>query len=83
MYDMLAFDLNVIAETYRRDEKLPPLWTTLAGDSLAIDGPYEDEDGELVRVGFNLPPGMLAEIDDGTYGTLQAFRIYKEVDHVG
>ncbi len=27
-------------------------------------------------VGYNLPPRVLAEIEDGTYGQLQGFRIY-------
>ena len=38
-----------------------------------------DEDGdEYVTIGFNLPKGVYAEIEDGTYGELQGFRIYRK-----
>jgi hypothetical protein len=35
-----------------------------------------DEEGYYVLVGMNLPEGVLAEIDDGTYGTLQGLKYY-------
>lgn len=50
-----------------------------------ISGPFgthgclygEDEDGKkFVTVGFNMPPDVWAELEDGTYGELQGWRIY-------
>lgn len=38
----------------------------------------EDEEGEYVVLGFALPEGWFAEIEDGTYGELQGFRIYRK-----
>jgi hypothetical protein len=35
-----------------------------------------DEDGVYARIGMSLPEGAYAEVDDGTYGTLNAFRVY-------
>ena len=35
-----------------------------------------DDTGEYVVVGFQFPAGIYAEIEDGTYGTLQGLRIY-------
>ena len=37
-----------------------------------------DGGGDYITVGFVLPDGVYAEIEDGTYGQLQGFRIYKE-----
>lgn len=40
-----------------------------------------DEDGEhYLFVPLTLPDGMLAEIDDDTFGTLHGFRIYPKAD---
>lgn len=36
----------------------------------------EDEFGDFCIVGFTMPDGIFAEIEDGTYGTLHGFRIY-------
>ena len=38
----------------------------------------EDESGEYATIGMVLPYGVYAEIEDGTYGQMQAFRIYRE-----
>lgn len=35
-----------------------------------------DEHGEYATIGFNLPAGIFAEIEDGTFGQLQGFRVY-------
>jgi len=35
-----------------------------------------DGGGEFASVGFTLPDEIYAEIEDGTYGQLNAFRIY-------
>lgn len=35
-----------------------------------------EENHPYALVGFQLPEGIFAEIEDGTYGELQAFRIY-------
>ena len=76
--------LDWIAQNYRSDNMTfdAPTVTTACG-ILGIDGPHEDtyEDpdaGEYIRVGFTLSDGLYAEIEDGTYGQLNAFRIYKE-----
>lgn len=36
----------------------------------------DEEDNPYALVGYNLPDGVYAEIDDGTFGTLQGIRIY-------
>jgi hypothetical protein len=42
----------------------------------------EDEQGdEYVTIGFVLPEGVYAEIEDGTYGQLQGLRIYRDGAH--
>jgi len=67
-----------------------PTWLRTLGFAVryrpdAITGPlgthgvtYDvDDDGEpYARIGFGLPEGVYAEIEDGTYGELQALRIY-------
>lgn len=35
---------------------------------------------EYIVIGFNLPIGVYAEVDDGTYGQMQGFRIYLDPD---
>lgn len=35
-----------------------------------------DDTGQYAVVGFEFPAGIYAEIEDGTYGTLQGLRIY-------
>lgn len=36
-----------------------------------------DEDGlDYASVGYNLPDGLYAEVEHGTYGELQAIRVY-------
>lgn len=43
---------------------------------------YGEEDGmEYASLGFILPDGMYAEIEDGTYGQLNAFRIFRSDEH--
>lgn len=37
----------------------------------------EDEAGEYATIGFTLPDGIYGEVDGGTYGQLQGFRIYR------
>jgi hypothetical protein len=36
----------------------------------------EDEVGKYVRIGMALPAPLYAEIEDGTYGEMQAVRYY-------
>jgi hypothetical protein len=38
-----------------------------------------DGGGDYITVGFCLPDDIYAEIEDGTYGQMQGFRIYKDV----
>lgn len=44
------------------------------GVTLGVD----EVDDEFASIGMVLPEGVYAEIEDGTYGQLQAFRIYRE-----
>lgn len=37
----------------------------------------EDEFGKFVSIAESMPPGIFVEIDDKTFGTLAAVRIYK------
>ena len=37
-----------------------------------------DQEGEYVVIGFVLPDGFYAEVNDDTYGLLCGFRIYRE-----
>ena len=47
-----------------------------AGDrTVAIDYD-EDECGEFARIALSLPDGVLAEIEDRTFGELLALRVY-------
>lgn len=54
---------------------------------LCVSGPfgehgvhYYDADadglGAYAFIGFNLPAGVFVEIEDGTYGELEGFRVY-------
>ena len=43
---------------------------------------YGEEDGErFATVGFVLPDGVFAEIEDGTYGQLNGFRVFLDEAH--
>lgn len=58
-------------------------WGTLAeikrpGLILDIEYKTDEYDDEFATVSFTLPDDVFAEIEDGTYGTLQGFRIYRE-----
>ena len=53
----------------------PTLIKSPFGD-LGVVWDYDPEFGTYATVGFNLPDGIYAEIEDGTYGQLQGFRIY-------
>ena len=50
---------------------------------VGFDGPHSDfpegnEEDVFMRVGFCLPDDCFAEIEDGTYGQLQCFRVYRK-----
>lgn len=67
-------ELSAMAATLRAE--LPDSYQWPDGSTSGI---YyaADEDGEdYAVVGYNLPDGIYAEIDSGTYGTLQGFRVY-------
>ena len=74
--------LDSIASTYRAGASLPEVWSSPYFGDMGITGPHEDgeypDEGEYIRVGFTLPDGVYAEVDDATYGNLQCFRIYKD-----
>lgn len=48
---------------------------------LSVDFGVDECGEEFVEFGFMLPDGCYAVIEDGTYGQLQALRIYKEECH--
>lgn len=50
-------------------------WPLGSHDVLYYD---DDEDGQgpFAVIGASLPPGVFAEIDDGTFGNLHGFRVY-------
>lgn len=50
-------------------------------DRLSVDFGVDECGEEFVEFGFMLPDGCYAVIEDGTYGQLQALRIYKEECH--
>lgn len=35
-----------------------------------------DDQGEFATIGMTLPEGVFAEIEDGTFGQLQGYRVY-------
>lgn len=45
--------------------------------TLGVDYGFDEEFGDYAIVGFNLPSPWHGEIDDGTYGSLQGFRVYR------
>lgn len=68
-------ELSAMAE-YVRVHKPDHYYEWSNGDRSGIH--YgEDEDGDaFALVGYSLPEAIYAEIDSGTYGTLQGFRVY-------
>jgi hypothetical protein len=72
--------LESIAQSYRHGNKMPEVIDSGYHGKLGVTGPHNDneDEGEYIRVGFVLPDDIFAEIDNGTYGTLNAFRIYRE-----
>lgn len=71
MFESIKQQLNAGQQLPERAE-FPGIGT------VGIIGPEFDEesDDEYVTVGFCLPDDVYAEIEDGTYGQLQAFRVY-------
>lgn len=72
--------LDSIREDYRRQPEAFPsgrVLTSPFGECgiMAGDDGY-DGGGAYITVGFVLPDGVYAEIEDGTYGQMQGFRIY-------
>lgn len=79
-----------LARGERTGRRQPTEWMSTLGTAIsyrpaAITGPFgthgvtyeRDEDDEpYASIGFNLPEGVYAEIEDGTYGELQALRVY-------
>lgn len=55
-----------------------PREVALQGNAHAIeyDKDPDDEDHPFALVRFTVPAGVLAEIEDNTYGALQGFRVY-------
>jgi hypothetical protein len=55
--------------------------TSPFGDHGVSEGGDPDyDDGLYITVGCCLPDGTFAEIEDGTYGQLQGFRIFKDAE---
>jgi hypothetical protein len=64
--------LRSLATVFRSDPEFRPRFLAGSGCWYATD-----EDGDdYVTVGYNMPKHVFAEIEDGTYGQLQGFRIY-------
>lgn len=42
---------------------------------------FDEDDEYCVTIGFTLPSGVFAEIEDETFGELQGFRIYVEPEY--
>lgn len=58
-------------------ENRQPPYFKYSGDTHGLIWGFDPEQGErYVLVGYNLPPGVYAEIEDGTYGELQGIRVY-------
>ena len=45
---------------------------------VSAENSEESEFGDYAVVGFTLPAGVYAEIEDSTYGVLQGLRIYRD-----
>lgn len=67
--------LNDIRQTMMATGERPERIKTVFGEHGMSYGFDEDGDG-YVTIGFVLPRAMYAEIEDGTYGSLQGFRFY-------
>lgn len=67
--------LTDVAQTMLATDERPLTIKTVFGEHGMHYDFDEDGDG-FVTIGFNLPDGVFAEIDGGTYGQLQGFRIY-------
>lgn len=72
--------LESVRDDYRRQPEAYPTGRVLnspfgACGIMAGDDEYDDF-GAYITVGFNLPDGVFAEIEDDTYGQMQGFRIY-------
>lgn len=65
-------DLDLIFTALRDGKDSVHLSTGIHG----IDYYDDDEFGPAATIGFNLPHPLFAEIEDGTYGQLQGFRVF-------
>lgn len=81
MLDRLQSALVNLAALYQNDEPFPPYLRIPGGQPLRVDGPFVDtpnHEDEFIRVDYELPRGVYAELEGDTYGSLTSFRIYKE-----
>lgn len=60
------------------DDEFSKYWTRMVD---WVDFGVDECGEEFVEFGLMLPDGCYAVIEDGTYGQLQALRIYKEECH--
>lgn len=79
MWDFLTF----LATNYRADNLTLYNGEGTIESPMGILGIIEGNDdydggGDFISVGFCLPDGIYVETEDGTYGQMQAFRIYKD-----
>lgn len=67
-------ELSAMAATLRAERPDSYQWPDGSTSGIYY---HEEEDGQVcASVGYNLPDGIYAEIDYGTHGTLQGFRVY-------
>jgi hypothetical protein len=76
MTDTLHDALETVAEVLR-EEWGGLIQVEVGGWMLGLDYGVDPEYGEYAILGFNLPHPWFGEIDDGTFGSLQGFRVYR------
>lgn len=79
MVDWIRFTWETVEANVSEDPTFSLPFGTY--DRLSVDFGVDECGEEFVEFGFMLPDGCYAVIEDGTYGQLQALRIYKEECH--
>lgn len=76
--DCLSIALDTIWESLRENEwgEVVRIETPLGVHGVTYGAEYELSE-EYATVGMVLPEHVYAEIDDGTYGQMQGFRIFR------
>lgn len=78
-YAALFAELNKIASLIRSDWGIKQVESMYGVHGVYyVDAADSEENEAYAIVGFVLPEGIYVEIEDGTYGEVQGFRIYRE-----